>query len=217
MKVTNIYLARHGETDFNRRNLIQGQGIDASLNNTGRNQARAIGYYLKKEVELQRIFSSSLKRSQETARIVADMFGLEIKSYADLDEMNFGILEGRPIHEIKTQLVRLRRHWKSGNIDFALKNGESPQAVLNRASGRIKTIIQEYPKENLLFVLHGRLLRILLSHWLNYGLSKMAQIEHANGALYHLQWDGQYFEPVFLNNTGHLKAEHYETVWGSVP
>jgi len=212
VKGTNIYLARHGETEFNRRSLIQGQGIDVSLNDTGRKQARAIGRFLK-EIELQKIFSSSLKRSCETAQLVADMHAMEIESYPDLDEMNFGILEGRPIPEIKPQLIELRENWKSGNIDYAVENAESPRAVLSRAASKIETLLQEHRNMNMLFVLHGRLLRILLSHWLEYGLSNMDRIKHTNGALYHLRWDGRHFKPVFLNNTRHLGLKLDESVW----
>jgi len=204
--LTNIYLARHGETEYNRRQQIQGRGIDAPLNEKGRHQAEAIADHLK-EISLHKVFSSSLKRSKETAEIVGQPQGLKIESYADLDEMNFGILEGRPISEIKLELRQLHENWKSGDVDFASENGESPRTVLNRAAGRIESIIKEHQNANLLFVLHGRLIRILVSHWLKYGLSSMDRIKHTNGALYHLEWDGETFMPVYLNNTEHLQLK----------
>ncbi|MGD8426766.1 MAG: histidine phosphatase family protein [Balneolaceae bacterium] len=206
MKSTNIYLARHGETEYNRLNQIQGRGIDASLNKTGLRQAQAIAEYLK-GTKIDKIFSSSLKRSRETARIVAGAHNLDLVSHSDLDEMNFGVLEGRTLSEIKMQLQDLHEHWKSGNIDYALERGESPRAVLERASGRIKSILEEHPKANLLFVLHGRLIRILLAHWLQFGLSSMDRVKHSNGALYHIRWDGKNFEPVYLHCTEHLELE----------
>lgn len=204
MALTNIYLARHGETEYNRCNQIQGRGIDEPLNDTGRRQARAIARHLK-EVSIRRIYSSSLKRSKETAEIVAKTFDLEFQSYADLDEMNFGIYEGRPISEIESELVELHNVWKSGNVDHACENGESPSIVLNRAAGQFEEIIAKHPGSNLLFILHGRLIRILLSHFLQYGLSEMHRVKHSNGALYHIRWNGQQFEPVYLHETGHLE------------
>lgn len=204
MAFTNIYLARHGETEYNRCNQIQGRGIDEPLNDTGRRQARAIARHLK-EVSIRRIYSSSLKRSKETAEIIAKTFDLEFQSYADLDEMNFGIYEGQPISEIESELVELHNVWKSGNVDHACENGESPSIVLNRAAGQIEEVITEHPGSNLLFILHGRLIRILLSHFLQYGLSEMHRVKHSNGALYHIRWNGQQFEPVYLHETGHLE------------
>lgn len=201
--MTNIYLARHGETEYNRCNQIQGRGIDASLNDTGRRQAQSIAQYLQ-DVVLHRVFSSSLKRSRETADVIASARGLQVQSYEDLDEMNFGILEGRPISDIEDELVNLHETWKSGNVDHATEKGESPATVLRRADTQMSNLIREHRDSNLLFVLHGRLLRILLSNWLQYGLQNMHQVPHANGALYHLQWDGEGYEHVYLNKTEHL-------------
>lgn len=204
MGLTDIYLARHGETEYNRCNQIQGRGIDASLNETGCQQAKAIAGHLQ-DVNFHRVFSSSLKRSRETADIVAKSFGLEVEAHSDLDEMNFGVLEGRPISEIETELQTLHQNWKSGKVDYACENGESPSVVLERAGSRVESIIKEHRSMNLLFVLHGRLLRILLSHWLQYGLAGMHRVPHTNGALYHIRWDGNLFEPVYLNKTDHLE------------
>lgn len=204
MSLTNIYLARHGETEYNRRNQMQGRGIDASLNEMGRRQAQAIAEYLK-ERELHHIYCSSLKRSRETAEFVGKTCCLSVEAHRELDEMNFGVLEGRPITEIEPELNELQQHWQSGNIDFAPQKAESPRMVLDRAATRAEQIISERQKRNVLFVLHGRLIRILLSHWLRYGLSSMHRIGHSNGALYHLQWDGERFESVYLNNTDHLR------------
>lgn len=206
MELTNIYLARHGETEYNRCNQIQGRGIDASLNDTGRRQAQAIARHLQ-DAGLHRIFSSSLKRSRETAEFVAQANGLQVNEYKDLDEMNFGVLEGRPIAEIEDDLKNLHHQWKSGNVDHATDQGESPNAVLNRAGAQMDSIIREHPNTTLLFVLHGRLLRILLSNWLQYGLANMHRVPHSNGALYHIQWDGERFEPNYLNKTEHLDLQ----------
>lgn len=204
MSVTNIFLARHGETEYNRLNQMQGRGIDAPLNKLGRRQAEALAGHLKDQ-DLHYIFSSSLKRSRETAEFVGDACSLKVQAYPELDEMNFGVLEGRIMTEIEPELRKLQQNWKAGNTEFALEKAESPKMVLDRASTRAENIIREREKSNLLFVLHGRLIRILLSHWLKLGLPSMHRIGHSNGALYHLQWDGQRFESVYLNNTDHLR------------
>ena len=204
MGVTNIYLARHGETEYNKCDQIQGRGIDISLNDTGQRQARAIADHLEDD-NITRIFSSSLKRSRETAQIIADDYGIRVSSYPDLDEMNFGIYEGQAASEIESELHDLHETWRSGNVNYASEEGESPATVLKRADGKMQSIIRQHSAQNLLFILHGRLIRIILSHWLQYGLSNMHRVPHSNGALYHIQWDGQLFEPIYLNRTKHLE------------
>lgn len=205
MSLTNIYLARHGETEYNRRNQIQGRGIDAPLNERGTLQAQAIARYCE-SISLGQIVSSSLQRSRQTAEVVAQQQGLKITSYSQLDEMDFGILEGKPIADIKKDLSELHQQWKTGNVDHAPANGESPTTVLKRAQECSRGILEENHHNNILLVLHGRLIRILLSDWLGYGLSEMHQISHSNGALYHLQWDGRAFKSLYLHKTDHLSA-----------
>lgn len=205
MQDTNIFIARHGETEYNRTNRIQGRGINKSLNETGRLQAKAIGNTLK-DKNIDHIFSSSLKRSLETAEIIADELNLKIESYAELDEMNFGIIEGKHISEIRDNLDHLHHTWKNGDTSFALEQGESPEGVLKRVLLRTDVLLDKHRGQNMLFVLHGRLIRIILSHWLGYGLSQMHRIEHQNGALYHLQLrEEDKMTPVFLNGIAHLQ------------
>lgn len=202
-RITDIYIARHGETEYNRLNKIQGRGIDAPLNETGRRQAAAIAGSLPKD-RITHIFCSSLKRSMETAQIIAERLPLEISSYPELDEMDFGIIEGKPVDEITTHLTELHETWKSGNTRFPVEQGEHPEAVLERVCSRMDIIINEYEGQGIVFVLHGRLIRILLSHWLGYGLPAMHEIAHSNAGLYHVQYQNESFKSVFLNQTDHL-------------
>lgn len=205
MSTTDIYIARHGETEFNRQGKMQGRGIDKPLNRTGRLQARAISDALKDE-SLDYIFSSSLMRSIETAEIIAWTLRMKYRSYHELDEMNFGKFEGKPSNEIDKDLNEVHQTWKNGNTDYAIEGGESPEMVLERVLSRTKNILEEHAGSTILFVLHGRLIRILLSNWLGYPLSDMHRIEHSNGALYHLKMNGGSFEADYLHMTDHLEG-----------
>ena len=205
MSTTDIYIARHGETEFNRQGKMQGRGIDKPLNRTGRLQARAISDALKDE-SLDYIFSSSLMRSIETAEIIAWTLRMKYRSYPELDEMNFGKFEGKPSNEIDKDLNEVHQTWKNGNTGYAIEGGESPEMVLERVLSRTNNILEEHAGSTILFVLHGRLIRILLSNWLGYPLSDMHRIEHSNGALYHLKMNGGSFEADYLHMTDHLEG-----------
>lgn len=201
---TEIYIARHGETEYNRLNKIQGRGVDISLNEKGRLQAESIAGELR-DVGLDTIFCSSLLRTRETAGIIAGTRGMDPRAYAELDEMNFGITEGRHSGEIGEYLDQAHRKWREGDVEYSIPGGESPTEVLRRAGTKADELLKEWEGGTMLFILHGRLIRILIAHWLGYGLEGMHKVEHRNGALYHLRWDGQHFEPVYLNKTSHLK------------
>lgn len=198
----NIYLIRHGETDNNKFKIIQGRGLDASLNERGRAQARAICRHLR-ETPVDRIVCSSLIRTRETARPLEEALKLESVGYDALDEIDFGILEGQKFTDIQDQIQVVQQEWSSGNTAYAPENGESPEEAFRRANTKIMELLEEDHRQVAVFV-HGRLIRILLSVWLDIGLRNMHQIEHTNGAINHLQYSKGKFRPVELNLTAHL-------------
>lgn len=82
-----LYLVRHGETDYNRRRIMQGRRIDAPLNETGRAQAEALAERFA-DAPLDAIYSSTLKRADATADAIAARHpAAERHRLADLDEM----------------------------------------------------------------------------------------------------------------------------------
>lgn len=199
-----VYLARHGQTDYNKERRMQGRGIDSPLNSLGWQQAEAIASYLS-DKNVTQIISSSLTRAIESATPMANQSSLTVKSFADLDEMDFGELEGKLIFEVKEELQYLQEQWSSSDVLVKCPGGENPVQVFERANKAIQEILNESEHEVILFVLHGRLLRILLSNWLGMGLKNMHKIDHENGAINHLEWESGTFKVSELNKTDHLK------------
>ena len=199
-----LFIARHGETDYNIKGLLQGRGINAPLNEIGRNQAGLLAGYLK-NYPSDKLISSSLKRSYQTAQFVQKENGLEIEQNPELDEMHFGEFEGKPFREIDREIKELDAAWRSGNVSQKIPGGESPQETFDRANRAVRSYIDKIKQGTLTFVIHGRLIRILLSEWLGYGLKNMHLIEHNNGGVNKLVYDNGNFEPVYLNKTDHLK------------
>ena len=86
-----LYIARHGETDWNVQHKLQGM-TDIPLNENGRRQAAALAESLK-GVHLDAIYSSTLSRSRDTARTVAGT-SMTVKSLDGLRERNYGHFQG---------------------------------------------------------------------------------------------------------------------------
>lgn len=74
-----IFFVRHGETEWNKLDKSQGGDIDIPLNDTGRNQSKLTGEYLKKYGPFDIIYSSPLIRAKETAEIIAKEIGYHDK------------------------------------------------------------------------------------------------------------------------------------------
>lgn len=103
-----IYLARHGETDWNLAGRWQGHS-DVALNATGRAQARELAAALR-EHRLERVYSSDLSRARETAQIVADFLGIgQVDTDPRLRERAFGLFEGLTYAECSE---RYPDHWQ---------------------------------------------------------------------------------------------------------
>ncbi len=198
-----LFIVRHGETDNNKKHIIQGRGLDASINELGRLQAEAICDALE-PFEVHKIVASGLRRTHETAQPLASHRKLDIQKYPELDEIDFGILEGKVFTEIKDEVMEVHEQWKGGNVDYAPEKGESPRQTYARANAKVEEVLESSKEESIVFIIHGRLTRILLSEWLGYGLKNMHKIEHQNGAINHLTWHDGRFKAVELNKTDHL-------------
>jgi len=204
---TTLYLIRHGQTDYNRKGQLQGRGIDAPLDATGRAQSEAVARQLKTE-SIDLVVSSSLLRARSTAEIISTSLNVPFHGhYAELDEMDFGNAEGHFVHQLGDELNAIYEKWGQGQVDSAFESGESPLEVLERAHRCMMKLLEEHTGKRIVAVIHGRLIRILLSDWLGLGLHRMNEIQHANASINKMEWNGTVFTPVLLNYTEHLKQE----------
>ena len=199
-----FYIIRHGETEFNKSKLLQGRGINAPLNETGWLQAKAVANALE-SYPIEKIVTSSLVRTYESAAPLIETKSIQFESWSELDEMSFGDYEGKPFYDVIEQLKELQREWSSGNTKFAVPGGESPEEVYERAATKLIEIAESSAETHIAVFIHGRLIRILLSGILGYGLKNMQNIEHENGAINHITWEKGVFHPNRLNMTEHLE------------
>jgi broad specificity phosphatase PhoE len=150
---TTILLVRHGETDWNAQRRVQGK-TDRPLNDTGREQARALADQLA-GVRLAAVYSSDLSRALETARIVADAHGLPVTSVPELRERDFGTWEGLTDEEILERFPEAR----SGPWGDAETRDELTARVLSA----LRRISGSHAGETVLAVSHGGPLRAMLA------------------------------------------------------
>lgn len=92
MGMTEVYVVRHGETDWNKQGRLQGQE-DIPLNERGRAQALACGRALEK-TRFQGIYTSPLSRARETAEKIARFQACPVTEEAGLLERDYGALSG---------------------------------------------------------------------------------------------------------------------------
>lgn len=204
MSTKKIYLIRHGQTDYNKRNVVQGSGIDSELNALGRAQAEAF-FNMYKDLPFDKVYTSSLKRSIQSVQKFIDL-GLPHEAHTGLNEISWGDKEGQTITpEGDAYYFSILEEWKAGNVTLPIKGGESPQDVQDRQRPVIDLILSRPEEKTILVCMHGRAIRILLCLLLNYPLSEMDRFDHQNLTLYQLTYTGSMFSVDLYNNVEHLK------------
>ena len=200
-----IYLIRHGETELNREGVVQGSGIDASINDFGRKQAnRFYGKY--KHIPFDKVYTSKLKRSIQTV----DNFinnGIPHQSLSGLNEINWGDSEGMPFNsEADKYYQSVISKWQNGETGYPIKGGESPEDVLKRQKPALQEILSNKDDQYILICMHGRAMRVFMCLMLNYPLSLMDVFQHNNVGLYVLNYTGSIFAIETFNDTSHLNS-----------
>jgi probable phosphoglycerate mutase len=172
-----IYLARHGQTNWNLESRTQG-GTDIMLNDTGRQQARQLKARLA-GIQLDAVYSSTLSRSRETAEIVRGQ--TPITSLQSLGERRFGKFEGRLTSDPETGPEFERRRWLP---DDSLDGGESLSAWRERVRGAIDTVRKQHASGSILIVGHDYTNRMILSVILGLSVEQIQSFNQANDELY---------------------------------
>jgi len=177
--ILRIYLARHGQTDWNAVRRLQGS-TDIPLNERGREQARALAAKLAR-VPLDAIYASGLSRSLETARIVAQ--GREVRSLPELNEQSMGSFEGKQIGEA-APVTAAEFERRRADPDDRLDGGESLNQHLARVEAALARLRAYHPSGNILIIGHGGTNVLLLRALLGLSASQTREIQQDNSELY---------------------------------
>lgn len=203
LKNKTIYILRHGETEFNRKGMVQGRGVNASLNENGVNQARKAGKYLS-SVGFDSVFTSELIRTRETVNEFS-LNGTPVKSHNGFDEISWGNQEGKVAsYDAKNLYAETVNGWRRGDLHLNVGGGENPIEVMERQKVAMELVLANNA-QNTLICMHGRAMRVLLCWTLNYPLNYMDGFPHQNCSYYALGFrNGSYFLKEF-NQTVHLQ------------
>ena len=181
MTAHTIILARHGQTELNRLRIVQGSGVDPSLNAIGREQALRLHERFAGRVDA--VVSSGLVRSDETvAPFVAA--GLPHRVDTRLREICWGVHEGRVATEVsRAEYAELMASWERGDLDAHLEGGESASEMAARLREAWDALCRE-PYPTVLACLHGRALRCLACIVDGAPVARMNDYGHSNGGYY---------------------------------
>ncbi|WP_318366871.1 2,3-diphosphoglycerate-dependent phosphoglycerate mutase GpmB [Enterobacter sp.] len=156
-----VYLVRHGETQWNAERRIQGQS-DSPLTAKGEQQAWQVGERAKM-LGITHIIASDLGRTRRTAEIIAQACGCEITFDSRLRELDMGVLEQRHIESLTEEEEGWRRQLVNGTADGRIPDGESMQELSDRMHASLAACLDLPEGSRPLVVSHGMALGCLVS------------------------------------------------------
>lgn len=164
--MTKIYLVRHCETEGNVQRVFHGI-IDTLPTKDGEKQLDYLAEHFR-DIPLDAIYASPLKRTQATAEAVNRYHGLPIKPDRRLIEINGGEIDGMPWKRIIADYPELGDVWMNALHDFSTQKGESMRDVYARAHTTLRDMADKNRGKSIALATHGGFIKNILC-WLKFG------------------------------------------------
>lgn len=197
-KYCTLFIARHGETEWNVERRLQGQK-DSPLTENGLQQAEMLAESLK-TIHFDAIFSSDLLRAKRTAEIASLERKLAVETTALLREHNYDAYEGKRVDEVKEELKEAFAEYErlSDQEKFRYRlipDGETDEEIVARFVTFLREVAVTYAGRSVLVVSHGGIMSAFLVH---IGFGPQEKVRIANTGYFKLRSDGIEF---FIDET----------------
>ena len=200
---TRLFALRHGQTEWNAGQRIQGQ-LDVPLNAAGRWQAERLAQALADE-PLHALYSSDLQRALQTAQALTAAAGHRVQTDAGLRERGFGRFEGHTWAEIEQRWPEEALRWRRREPDFEPGGGESLAGFYERSVAAVQRLLARHPGQTIAIVAHGGVLDCLYRAAFGLSLQAPRTWQLGNAAINRLLWTPERLTVVGWNDTGHLE------------
>ncbi|MCS6873727.1 MAG: histidine phosphatase family protein [Pyrinomonadaceae bacterium] len=152
MKLTRLFLVRHGQSEKNAERRFGGHSA-TPLSALGKRQALATAKALEKE-RIDLIFSSDLVRAVQTAEPLSKLLKVEVQKTQAFRERNVGVLEGLTFEEAAQKYPEDYQALITRDFLHVIKNGESYFQLLQRVSTKLEQILAENEGKNIVIFTH---------------------------------------------------------------
>lgn len=183
--VTTLYLARHGQSEWNNQRRVTGQ-LDPGLSPKGQQQSAAIAHCLRDE-DLTAIYTSSLRRTIDTAQPTAVAKNLQIACLPAFNEINAGVLQGRYRDERDPEAQAMWAQWQADIWSYRVPGAEDFNDLTNRVDRALQDILQRHRGHSALIVGHRGTNRVLLGTLLGLPQERWPELSLRNKFLYRIR------------------------------
>ncbi|HEY5979890.1 MAG TPA: histidine phosphatase family protein [Microlunatus sp.] len=201
-----VVLLRHGATRLTPDKRFSGTGAaDPALSPAGRDQAaRAAASSLLRSAAFADVLCSPMTRCRQTAEIVADQLGLEVRVEPDLSEMDFGRWEGMTFAEVQDRYPEDLRRWQLSPGAAPTGSIETFTAVFDRMSRLARSLAVRYAGTAVIAVSHVTPIKALIAQAVGAPPAAMFRIELSAAAFSRIAYSGQEASVTLVNDASHL-------------
>jgi broad specificity phosphatase PhoE len=198
-----IALIRHGETEWNRREIFRGRA-DIELSETGARQAELLAKYLS-QVEIAAVYSSPLKRALKTAEAIASYHKLEVKTDVGLIDLDYGKWQGLARREVEKRYPKLYAEWLKSPHRVKMPGGESLNDVRRRALGVVHRVTEQHTG-TVVLISHRVVNKVLICALLGLDNSHFWNVRQDVSAITTFTYENDRFSLTRHNDNSFLEA-----------
>jgi ribonuclease H / adenosylcobalamin/alpha-ribazole phosphatase len=177
--VTTLVLVRHGATELTASKRFSG-GLASSnpgLIDEGRAQVREVAEWLAPLGEaVEAVVTSPVRRTRESAEILAERLGVDLVEEPDFAEMEFGTWDGMTFAEVRDQRPGEIEAWL-GSLDVAAGGGESFRELEKRVLDGLSRVLETYAGKTVIVVSHVTPIKTLVAHAIGAPLAALFRME----------------------------------------
>jgi phosphoserine phosphatase len=198
-----IILVRHGESEWNRLGIYQGQE-DAPLSDLGLRQAEALANRLQHET-IHAIYTSPLQRARRTAEAIA-RHHLNVPFVEDeaIMEIHHGLWQGLPATEVRERYPELLEEWRRYPTRIQMPGGESFSNILKRVLNFRERVCAGHDDDTILFSTHDVVIKILIADVLGMPMDRINNIWVTNASISVIEYTDSAPFLVSLSEACHL-------------
>jgi broad specificity phosphatase PhoE len=197
-----IILARHGQTEFNAKEIFRGR-VDVPLNETGLKQAQLLGEYLSAE-KIDAVYSSPLKRAVKTAEAIAGYQKLKVNVAPNLNDIDCGQWQGMPVADVKEKYPDIYQDWLDTPEQVRLPGGESLADVRSRALPFVEDAVIRCKEGRIVIVSHRVVHKVLVCALLTLDNSLFWSFKIDTAGITRFTFDGDRAVMTVHNDTSYL-------------
>ena len=180
--MTSLVLIRHGQTHAPQDPWFRGQ-VDVPLDEVGLAQAAATAQRVLAEWTPAAVYSSPLTRARQTAELIAQPLGLEVRLHEGLTDINYGAWQGLRTQEVRARWFKMLTLWNSRPHQAVIPGGETLAAVRTRALQAVEDIVAAHPQALVVVVGHAVVNRLILLRALGWSYERFWELPQKNCSL----------------------------------